>query len=441
MVRRAPSAALLLGILAGALASIAILPTAIPLSARMDAAEVSFSLRRSEYALSAAERMLLRDGALPANPSAFGADGLWFDEDGALDKSGSLPTGTAAYNGRCDGLAREITERNQRWAIACYELSDSRRLGAAVRHSPELASNLALMIGALALIVGLLTSLGVLRILAPLSSIRSALDRVRLGEHGVRVQRVGLPELDDLVDGLNAAATAMEEREDAIRDRINVVHELARLVAHEVRNPLQSVELLTSLIAAEPKPEERRLLMEAIQTEIRNLDGVVTRLLREGIDTNGLRLNRSMREIHPIVEQIITLRTPEAHRAGILLDTRLETGVYANVDSPLFARSLENLISNALQAVSPGKGRILVTLEQTTSGLVLRVDDNGPGVSSALADTLFEPHVTGRAEGHGLGLAMVREVIRGHGGRVHYTQSSLGGAAFVVTVPTEESSP
>ncbi|MCO4744037.1 MAG: HAMP domain-containing histidine kinase [Proteobacteria bacterium] len=403
----------------------------------MDAADFSFSQRRAEYALSAAERMLLRDGRLPANPSAFGADGLLLETADGTDRVGSVPTEVSVTD-NCSGVAHEVVHGDQRWVQACYQLSGERRLVAVVRHTPELARNLAFLIGALALIVGLLTALGVLRILAPLSSISAALERVRLGEHGVRVQRVGMRELDELTDGLNAAATAMEEREDAIRGRIAVVHELARMVAHEVRNPLQSVELLTSLIAAEPKPEERRVLMRAIQSEIRILDAVVTRLLREGIDNAGFRLNRTERAVIEIVDQIVALRTPEAHRAGVLIETELQPHVMASVDSALFARSIENLVSNALQAVPDGNGRVRITLRADSDQLTIVVEDNGPGVPPQLADTVFDPHVTGRAEGHGLGLSMVREVIRAHGGTVAHSTSSLGGAAFTVSVPLQE---
>ncbi|TNE91352.1 MAG: HAMP domain-containing histidine kinase [Deltaproteobacteria bacterium] len=439
-MRRSPSAPLLLGVISGLIAAVAILPTAVPLGWQISAAERDFTVQTSERALSAGERMLLRDGRLPANPTAFGADGLLLIGD-ASEQVGHVPIGLEGLSLDCTGWAQIHELQGSEWAVACHELSGDRRLYSIVQHRSELASNLALLIGALSLIVGIITALGVLRILRPLSHIALALERVRMGEHGVRVQRAGMAELDDLIEELNAAASAMEEREDAIRGRIAVVHELARIVAHEVRNPLQSLELLTSLIAAEPNIEERRELMHAIQTEIRNLDGVVTRLLREGIDQSGFRLSRSTREVHPILEQVITLRRPEAHRRGVLIEGELQRGVVASVDTALFARSMENLVSNALQAVPDGKGKIVVKLARDEDSFVVRVDDNGPGVSPELSPTVFDPHVTGRKDGHGLGLSMVREVLRAHGGTVHHERSPMGGAAFIARIPLEEESP
>lgn len=440
-MRQSPSAPLLLGTLAGIVAAVAILPTAIPLGWQIDAAEREFSVKTAERALSASERMLLRDGRLPANPAAFGAEGLALYAEVGSESVGRLPGKDLELPVDCTGWADIRQDGDRNWAVACHDLSNDRKLAAFVLHRGELAANLGILISALALIVGIVTALGVLRLLAPVSHISSALERVRMGEHGVRVQRAGLKELDELIDGLNAAASAMEEREDAIRGRIAVVHELARMVAHEVRNPLQSLELLTSLIAAEPKPQERNELMRAIQSEIRSLDGVVTRLLREGIDQSGFRLSRSTREVHPILEQVVTLRRPEAHRRGVLIDDRLQTGIEASIDTALFARSVENLVSNALNAVPNGSGRILVDLSSDGEQLTVRIEDNGPGVAAELSASVFEPHVTGREDGHGLGLAMVREVIRAHGGTVHHEPSSLGGAAFVATVPLMEKAP
>jgi signal transduction histidine kinase len=436
---RSPSAPLLLGVTAGLVAAVAILPTALPLGWQIDTAEREFTAQSTERALSASARVLLREQQLPGVASTLGADVLWISEPDKPAIAEGVPASILEQEGDCDGIARLQSSGSDIWSMACLELEDGRTLHAAVRHEPRLATNIGVLIAALALIVGIITSLGVLRILSPLSNISVALERVRVGERGVRVRPAGLAELDALIDDLNAAASAMEDREDAIRGRIAVVHELARIVAHEVRNPLQSMELLTSLIAAEPNIEERRQLMHAIQTEIRNLDGVVTRLLREGIDQQGFRLLRADRPLAPMLEQVITLRRPEAHRRGVIIEGQLNQNLHASVDSALFARSMENLVSNALQAVADGKGRVRITLEGNDEQIEVRVDDNGPGVSAELAKTVFDPHITGRPDGHGLGLSMVREVLRAHGGTIHHEPSLMGGACFVARIPTDES--
>ena len=122
----------------------------------------------------------------------------------------------------------------------------------------------------------------------------------------------GLAELDVLVDHLNAAARDMEDRQDTILGRIAVVQEMARMVAHEVRNPLQSIELLTSLIASEQDERERLELANAIHEEIRTLETVVTRLLRESATKGALRLRHQSASVVSLIEQVVALRRPQA---------------------------------------------------------------------------------------------------------------------------------
>jgi signal transduction histidine kinase len=231
------------------------------------------------------------------------------------------------------------------------------------------------------------------------------------------------------------AARAMEAREDAITARIEVVQQMARLVAHEIRNPLQSLELLTSLIANEESLEERRSLARAIQAEIRALDNVGDRVLREGAGSGALRLHRSLTSLVPIVDQVIAIQRVKASKRGVQLVKGHVSSHAVFVDESLMERSLENLVINALQAVEDRLGMVQISVVHQADQLSIQVEDNGPGVAPELGESLFNVDVTTKSGGTGLGLALVKGVIEAHGGTIAHTQSSLGGARFIAKIP------
>lgn len=441
---RRPSAALVLGALSGCVAAVAVLPTAIPLTDRLAAAEEALALRQAASAADLVGRMVDEGASLqPGTAMRVGAafvrvtarDGLLVHQEGG----GLTDDVIADACGTPANAVAVVAADGREWAIACHRRADDTIVAG---FAPEYGSTAQVMylVVTLAAIVGIVTSLGVLRLLNPLSRMSKALVRVGAGERGVRVRATGLVELDELVDRLNAAARAMEDREDAIMARIQAVQEMARMVAHEVRNPLQSLELLTSLIASENEPQERYALAQAIHAEIRTLDMVVNRVLREGATRAAPRLplHRAPQALAPLVDQVIALRLPEARAHGITLEKGPVTDRVVRIDAALVGRSIENLVLNALQAVPRRGGTVRVTVVDTDDGVAIIVEDNGPGVDPALSEHIFEPNVTGRTGGTGLGLALVKEVITAHRGTIVHDRSEMGGARFTARLPFGE---
>jgi signal transduction histidine kinase len=441
--RARPSAALLLGALAGCAAAIGVLPTAIPLTQRLSHAEQALALRQASNAAQIAAGQFEQSGSLaPGFHRRLGMDHLEVTDDRGIARVTSgvelpptLASNALAACGAPAVTAPAVDDLGQDWAVACATTGAFRTVAA---WRPEYGSSAQVryLVVTLAAIVGIVTSLAVLRLLYPLSRLSRALVRVGAGERGVRVPATGLGELDELVDQLNATARAMEDREDAILARFQTVQRMARMVAHEVRNPLQSLELLTSLIAAEEVAAERDALARSIQEEIRALDMVVTRVLREGAHRgHQLPLHRTKTRLAPIVQHVLTLRSPEARVHGIELVPGTLDPVEAEIDAALVGRSIENLVLNALQAVPPSRGKVQVSLIGSEAEARIVVDDNGPGVDPELADHVFEIDVTGRTGGTGLGLALVKEVIDAHRGYVSHDRSPLGGARFTARLP------
>jgi len=437
-----PSAALVLGSLAGSFATLVFMPTALPLVWQIIGAEERFGLRHSE-ATAYAVQSQLRSGTPPGDLLAEGVtvDALVITRPNTEPVSMGTPLPADMIEEACRVGEHGTVVQTQRrlWAVTCVE-QERAVVVAAVRLDPAApAQRILALVLLLGLLVGIITALGVLRVLRPLSDISSALSRVGSGERGVRIPKSGLVELDEISDRLNATARSVEDREDAILGRIEVVQEMARIVAHEVRNPLQSLELLTSLIASEDDSTERHDIARSIHTEIRTLDQVVRRLLRESAASGSLRLQISAQPIAPLVEQVLALRRPQANNQSVRLNSGPLSWGVVPIDQALVKRAIENLVLNALQAVPMRTGEVLVSVIEDPEWMIIVVDDNGPGIPKEMQQLVFEANVTSKVDGTGIGLALVKGVVEAHSGYIVYGQSPLGGARFEARIPRERS--
>lgn len=142
--------------------------------------------------------------------------------------------------------------------------------------------------------------------------------------------------------------------------------------------------------------------------------------------------------LHPFLRARLEEVAPNAQREGIALalDPAPAAEVCWNFDESSLARAVENLLLNALQH-TPSGGRIALGAEVSTDRCRLLVGDSGPGVPPAEAERIFEPFVTGRAEGVGLGLSLVREIAGAHGGTAHWQAPAEGapGSVFIIEIP------
>ena len=106
----------------------------------------------------------------------------------------------------------------------------------------------------------------------------------------------------------------------------------------------------------------------------------------------------------------------------------------------MLGRALENLVVNALQAVPDRGGEVRLSVFERGDSLWIAIDDNGPGVDPVLGNSIFDTDITGKEEGHGLGLALTKAVLVAHGGSIEYTDSPLGGTRFLARLPRQEES-
>lgn len=283
--------------------------------------------------------------------------------------------------------------------------------------------------------------LGLRFLLRPIRRLSDAASRMAAGERGVRVRSEGPAELRALGRDLNALAQAVEDRESEVLHRLEAVSRFARYVAHEVRNPLQTLTLRVNLAAGEPDGKARQRHLDYVQQEIRGLERLVKRFLQR---PGPLEIHPAPHDLDREVRQAVAGLVPRAKELGVTLALVGMDEASVVVDGALFRQALVNLVQNALQEVGDDPagresgeeaGRVEVSLVRGDHAVRLFVDDNGGGVPPSRRERVFEPYVTHREEGSGLGLALVRQFAEAHRGSVRCTDSPLGGARFELRLP------
>jgi signal transduction histidine kinase len=255
---------------------------------------------------------------------------------------------------------------------------------------------------------------------------------------GVLVVDIDITALKQSEEALRRSLSELKAAQEALvrREQLAALGEMAAVVAHEVRNPLGSISNVVALLQrGQLSRGEEADLWKVIADETRRLDLLVVNLLDF---VRPVALDVSPRPLRPLIERALhqTLWTEDAaRRISVSIDG---LSPLLPLDADQLELALTNLFRNAIQAMA-GPGSLSVTLDTVDDGAQVwarvTIRDSGPGLPQGMQDRIFEPFVTTRARGHGLGLAIVRKVIEQHRGDVHF-ESELGqGTTCVVRLP------
>jgi signal transduction histidine kinase len=218
-------------------------------------------------------------------------------------------------------------------------------------------------------------------------------------------------------------------------EKMQAVGEIAARLAHEVLNPVAAVKaaIQAEVHSGALPPASRATLVEADRT-LSRIDGIISRLVRF---SRPLEPRRRASEVAGIVDAGIRAAGPALARAGVRCEAEVPPLPACDVDPDLVAQVVTNLVVNAAQASPPGSA-VSVRAGALPQQLVLEVVDRGHGLPED-RDRLFRPYFTTREKGHGLGLAICRNIVAEHGGTIEAHGGPEGaGARFVVTLPQPE---
>ena len=271
------------------------------------------------------------------------------------------------------------------------------------------------------------------RMTRPLSELESQARRLSEGRLAARSAVSGPRELASLGGALNRMADQIQAYQQAVaeRSRLAALGELAARVAHEIRNPLTAIKLHGELLAESAAGDADRRALATVLNEVRRLELVVANTLSLGRPGTGVLADA---DLNALVASVADLLRPQLAHRRIELECRLAPLAPAPLDGDRIKQVLLNLASNAADALPDG-GRIRITTGPGAdgAGLLLTVEDSGPGLARAEATVgsgSDKPH------GLGLGLRICREIAAEHGGRLSAeTSAALGGARFVLSLP------
>ena len=296
-------------------------------------------------------------------------------------------------------------------------------------NSATVAANVA---GALALVGGLgllavgvavgLAFLQVRRFTRPLEELASAAARLGSGDAGPLGLRYGLPELDQVAEGLDGSARR-------VSDLIAAEREFAADASHQLRTPLTALSMrLEEMIAAADDPAVVRAEGEAALSQTERLTDVVTQLLQRTRPVGPAV--PAFAWIDDILAQQVAEWEPAFRRANRKLEVTGDKGLRGYARTGTLAQVIATLLDNALVH---GAGTVTIRTSQTPKSVVIEVRDEGRGVPAELVPRIFERNVSGRPHGTGLGLALARTMATADGGRVVLVRPKP--AVFAVFLP------
>lgn len=237
-------------------------------------------------------------------------------------------------------------------------------------------------------------------------------------------------------------STRAEAEETIESERLNVLTLLAAGVAHEIGNPLNSLNIHLQLLGRKLRKlplNERGPLEENLATareEIHRLDLILKQFLQAVRPTTP---RRERADLHALLHDTLKLLEAELASRKIIIELDLAESMPTSlIDSVQFQQVFYNLIQNASQAISSNKGRITLRTRVNDFEAVISVEDNGTGISPDHMGAIFEPYRTTKSSGSGLGLLIVRRIVREHGGEIAIESEENKGTRVVIHLPHAE---
>ena len=241
----------------------------------------------------------------------------------------------------------------------------------------------------------------------------------------------GAPEFEALRQALRELATALDAaRERELEaERLRAFREVARRVAHEIKNPLTSMRIAVDQLgrSAGQADSRTKTAVEVLAAETQRLE----RLAKEFSDFG--RLPEGPKSEVDLVDLLMDLgKSAVPPEVAVRVRANGEPCKVLGHYDPL-RRAFANLLRNASEAMN-GCGEIDVAVARDGDGLVVTIADHGPGVPDELRQQVFEPYFTTKQDGTGLGLALVRQTIEAHNGTITATDTPGGGATFSIVL-------
>jgi two-component system nitrogen regulation sensor histidine kinase NtrY len=302
----------------------------------------------------------------------------------------------------------------------------------------------AMLVGGMGILVAVFASLWfAARITRPVVSLADAARRVAAGDLGVKVEVESGDELGELAAAFNRMTEDLVQQKDrAVQaERVAAWRELARRLAHELKNPLFPLQVtVENLTRAKQKSPEifEEVFQEGTATllaEINNLKTIIGRFSEFSKMPQPQRQPTQVNDVVRSVLQVFSAQLQE--RDHIAVHTDLEDALpEISADPDLLRRALQNLVLNAIDAMPQG-GQLTIHTATLGDRIEIAVSDTGSGLTPEECGRLFTPYYTTKQHGTGLGLAIVQSVVSDHGGKISVESTQAKGTTFRIELPCE----
>lgn len=287
------------------------------------------------------------------------------------------------------------------------------------------------------------------RLSKPLEQLTAAAEKVGQGEFGITVSSDSRDEIGALSRSFNQMTNELSEREIKLAganaalvqsEKLAAFGQLGAGIAHEVKNPLAGIlgyAQLTLRKLDETSPFKKNL--EIIETETRRCTEIISNLLRFARQESG---PTAPTQINAVVDAALKIVDHQLGVNNVNISKELAADLpTCDANANQLQQAIMNFAINAQQAMGPDGGNLLVrTRSADDGGVIVEIEDDGPGIPEDIRDKIFEPFFTTKpaGQGTGLGLSVTYGIIKDHGGDLWIEDVQGGGTRFVVSLPTHQ---
>ena len=297
-------------------------------------------------------------------------------------------------------------------------------------------------------VIGIITSVFLAtRYTRPINNLSAAAEMVASGDLAISLPEKGGGEIKKLTEHFNKMVKGLSETKELEArlkeaEHLSTIGHLASGIAHEVRNPLNFINLSIAHIANKFSPDDERCKEEFINTingikgEVQRLNNMIVNFLDYG---KPLKLKIQNIPLDTIIEDVLRVVEHKILEDNIIVEKRFSgDDLTAPVDAQQIKICILNLILNSIQAVEGNKGRIIVEASKNDEHIIIKVLDNGCGILEENLMKVYEPYFTTKEVGIGLGLSITKRIVEEHGGGIDIKSEYSMGTTAIIKLPAHK---
>jgi len=293
--------------------------------------------------------------------------------------------------------------------------------------------------GALGICISILISRSITK---PIIHLARASQKIANGELDARMVQPKCPELHILADSFTKMQKGLQEYEEekSRRESVEITKNLAAGIAHEIKNPVNTVGLILDYIQSNLSPDnpEKRYefykLSENMKNELKRINKIVEGFLRL---TKPDVYNFRHENLNAVIKDSVSVLEPEVIRHSVKLNLNLSHDLpQVMLDREKFNQVISNLIINAVEAM-PWGGDINISTDILDGKVRVKVSDTGIGIPEDNLKKIFNPYYTTKKQGFGLGLSLIHSIIHKHQGKITVSSEKGKGTEFIIHLPVD----